>query len=118
MTEVLHYQFMMDKAALQAHVLFPGPHLVNTNILNSMRNRPSALRDDNEPVAYTSMADLAKASGIANMQLTEPEEVAQTCLEGITAGQFWILPASSRNDKEFSRRSESILRRQNPKLSA
>lgn len=118
MTEVLHYQFLMDAAALQAHVLFPGPHLVNTNILSSMRNRPAQLRDDNEPVAYTSMADLAKASGIANMQLTEPEEVAETCLDGMLAGKFWILPPSSRNDETISRRTDSILRRENPQLEA
>lgn len=116
MSEVLHYQFLMDGAALQAHVLFPGPHLVNTNILSSMRNRPADLRDNDEPVAYTSMADLAKASGIANMKLTEPEEVAETCLAGISAGQFWILPPSTHNDKQLSQRTESILRRENPAL--
>ena len=82
-SEVLHYQFLMEGAALQAHVLFPGPHLVNTNILSSMRNRPEQLRDDDEPVAYTTMQSLAKASGIKNMQLTEPEEVAERCLQGI-----------------------------------
>lgn len=116
-TEVLHYQFLMEKAALQAHVLFPGPHVVNTNILSSMRNRPDHLRDDNEPVAYTTMADLAKASGIKNMQLTEPEDVAKMALEGIAAGDFWILPASERNDAQFKRRSDSILARANPTLS-
>ena len=118
MTEVLHYQFLMDAAALQAHVLFPGPHLVNTNILSSMRNRPAQLRDDDEPVAYTSMADLAKASGIADMQLTEPEDVAETCLAGMIAGKFWILPPSDRNDETISRRTDSILRRENPQLKA
>ncbi|CAA0126172.1 1-deoxy-11-beta-hydroxypentalenate dehydrogenase [Halioglobus japonicus] len=118
MSEVLDGQFKMDDAALQAHVLFPGPHLVNTNILSSMRNRPEQLRDNDEPVAYTSMADLAKASGIANMKLTEPEEVAETCLAGIRDGQFWILPPSKSNDKQISRRTESILRRQNPQLQA
>ena len=116
MTEVLHYQFLMDEANLQAHVLFPGPHVVNTNILSSMRNRPDRLRDDDEPVAYTTMADLVKSSGIKNMQLTEPEEVAETCLAGITAGQFWILPASEANDKQFKRRTDSILARSNPPL--
>lgn len=115
-TEVLHYQFLMEEAALQAHVLFPGPHVVNTNILSSMRNRPDHLRDDNEPVAYTSMADLAKASGLKNMPLTEPEEVAETALRGIAAGDFWILPASDRNDAQFAARSDSILSRSNPSL--
>lgn len=116
MTEVLHYQFLMEEAKLQAHVLFPGPHLVNTNILSSMRNRPDQLRDDNEPVAYTTMADLAKASGIKNMRLTEPEEVAETCLAGIRAGQFWILPASEANDAQFRKRADNILARANPSL--
>jgi NAD(P)-dependent dehydrogenase (short-subunit alcohol dehydrogenase family) len=116
MSEVLHYQFLMEEAALSAHVLFPGPHIVNTNILSSMRNRPDHLRDDNEPVAYTTMADLAKASGMENMPLTEPEEVAQTCLAGIRAGDFWILPASEANDAQFERRSASILARSNPTL--
>lgn len=118
MTEVLHYQFLMDKAALQAHVLFPGPHLVNTNILSSMRNRPDHLRDDNEPVAYTTMADLAKASGLKNLLLTEPEEVAETCLAGIRAGKFWILPPSDTGDAQLRSRTESILARVNPALSA
>jgi NAD(P)-dependent dehydrogenase (short-subunit alcohol dehydrogenase family) len=116
MTEVLHYQFLMEDAALQAHVLFPGPHLVNTNILSSMRNRPEHLRDDDEPVAYTSMANLAKASGLKNMPLTEPEEVAETCLEGIRAGKFWILPASKANDAQLAARTENILARANPVL--
>src|SRR6056297_73015 len=116
MSEVLHYQFLMDGAALQAHVLFPGPHIVNTNILSSMRNRPDHLRDDDKPVAYTTMADLAKASGLENMQLTEPEEVAETCLQGIRAGKFWILPASEANDAQLRKRTESILARANPVL--
>tara|TARA_R110000823_G_scaffold119998_12_gene244456 strand:- start:17125 stop:17991 length:867 start_codon:yes stop_codon:yes gene_type:complete len=116
MSEVLHYQFLMDGAALQAHVLFPGPHIVNTNILSSMRNRPDHLRDDNEPVAYTSMSDLAKASGLKNMPLTEPHEVAETCLAGIRAGKFWILPASEANDAQLRKRTENILARANPAL--
>ena len=116
MTEVLHYQFLMDDAALQAHVLFPGPHVVNTNILSSMRNRPSDLRDDDEPVAYTSMADLLKSSGLGDMPLTEPEEVAETCLAGMESGQFWILPPSNTNDAQLRARTESILARANPTL--
>jgi len=116
MSEVLHYQFLMEGAALQAHVLFPGPHVVNTNILSSMRNRPRNLRDDDEPVAYTSMADLIKASGLKDMPLTEPEEVAEACLAGIRAGQFWILPASEANDAQLRNRMEGILARANPVL--
>lgn len=115
-TEVLNYQLQMEGAKLQAHILFPGPHVVNTNILNSMRNRPAELSDGEEVGAYSSMADLVKASGIKDMQLTEPEEVAEDCLQGIKNKQFWILPASEKNDKKVRDRTESILSRSNPML--
>ncbi|MDO8863148.1 SDR family NAD(P)-dependent oxidoreductase [Haliea sp. E1-2-M8] len=116
MSEVLHYQLLLEESALQAHVLFPGPHLVNTNILSSMRNRPRDLRDDDEPLAYTSMKDLARASGIQNLQLTEPEEVAETCLQGMLDKKFWILPASEAQDARIKDRTENILARRNPQL--
>jgi NAD(P)-dependent dehydrogenase (short-subunit alcohol dehydrogenase family) len=119
LSEVLNYQFLTDNAKLQAHVLFPGPHLVNTNILNSQRNRPEELRDDERSsAAYVSMQDLAEQAGIAGveLQLTEPEEVAQTCLDGIRAGKFWILPESEDQDAKIQERTQSILTRTNPIL--
>lgn len=116
MTEVLHYQFLAEGAALRAHVLFPGPHVVNTNILNSMRNRPPELRDDEEPPAYVSMRELLKASGIADPQLTEPEEVAATCLEGMKAGRFWIFPDNEAQEGRIRQRTDDILARRNPPL--
>lgn len=116
MTEVLHYQFLTEGAALQAHVLFPGPHVVNTNILSSARNRPPELRDEEDTPVYTDMRELLKASGIANPQLTEPEEVATTCIEGMRAGQFWIFPANEAQEGKIRRRTEDILARRNPPL--
>ena len=116
MTEVLNYQLLMEGAQLQAHVLFPGPHLVNTNILNSMRNRPTDLSDGEELESYTAMSDLAKATGIKDFQLTEPEEVAEDCLEGIKNNRFWILPASEKTDTKLRDRTDNILRRSNPTL--
>lgn len=114
-TEVLHYQFLMDKAALRAHVLFPGPHLVNTNILASERNRPAALRDGQPEDSYLSMEELARKAGV-EFQLTEPMEVAETCLRGIEDDRFWILPASERQDSRIRQRMASILSRENPVL--
>lgn len=116
MTEVLHYQFLMDQAKLQAHLLFPGPHLVNTNILNAMRNRPAELSDGEPMGAYTAMSDLAKASGIKDLKLTEPEEVAELCFQGMRDKQFWILPPSENNDRKVQGRARSILDRSNPLL--
>ena len=117
LSEVLHAQLRSRNSLIKAHVLFPGPHLVNTNILNSQRNRPSSLRDENgAPEAYVSMQDLAEQAGLADgaVLLTEPHEVAEACLEGILDGQFWILPESEEQDERVRDRTESILNRRNP----
>lgn len=116
LTEVLHYQFLMDGAKLQAHVLFPGPNLVNTNILNSDRSRPDAFRSEGqEPSAYVDMKALAESSGVG-FKLTQPEEVADLALEGIREGRFWILSKLGYSDARLRVRTRSILERENPAL--
>lgn len=103
-TEVLNYQLQMDASKLSAHVLIPGPYVINTNILNSERNRPGAA-----PAAegYRSMAELAEKSGLST-RLTEPSEVAEYCLRGVEKNQFWIVPESAPLDPRFERRVEHI----------
>ncbi|MGB5286333.1 MAG: SDR family NAD(P)-dependent oxidoreductase, partial [Polyangiales bacterium] len=114
LSEVLHYQFLMDEAKLQAHVLFPGPYLVNTNILNSDRVRPDEFRIEGQaPATYVNMKALAQSAGV-ELRLTEPEEVADMALEGIRDGRFWILSKLGKSDARLSARTESILARKNP----
>jgi short-subunit dehydrogenase len=115
LTEVLHYQLLKEGSKIQASVLFPGPHLVNTGILNSGKSRPQKFKGDSEsqPEFYMDFKTLAKNSGIA-FQLTEPEEVAAYTLEGIKQNKFWILPPSEKQDKKVRVRTESILSRENP----
>lgn len=114
LTEVLHFQFLMDKAKLRAHVLFPGPHLVNTNILNSDRVRPEEFRIEGQaPATYVDMKALAESAGI-EFKLTEPEEVADMAIEGIRSNRFWILSKLGKSDERLRTRTEQILRRENP----
>ena len=114
LTEVLHFQFLMDGAKLQAHVLFPGPYLVNTNILNSDRVRPEAFRIEGQaPASYGSMKALAESAGV-ELKLTQPDEVADMALEGVRDGRFWILSTHGKSDERLRRRTESILERKNP----
>lgn len=114
LSEVLRYQFLMDDAKLQAHVLFPGPYLVNTNILNSDRVRPDEFRIEGQaPATYVNMKALAESAGV-EFKLTEPEEVADMALEGIRYGRFWILSKLGKSDARLSARTESILARKNP----
>lgn len=116
MTEVLNYQLQMDKSLLQAHLLFPGPNLVNTNILNSERSRPQQLRGADAPLpGYASMKELAEKSGI-NFQLTEPADVAAYCLRGIEQGQFWIMHEAMVNDTRLERRTQHIQEQTRPSI--
>jgi NAD(P)-dependent dehydrogenase (short-subunit alcohol dehydrogenase family) len=115
-TETLHYQLLMENAQIGASALFPGPYLVNTQILNSGRNRPAELTDASSPaVDYVSMEALAKSSGV-QFRLTEPDDVAAYCLEGIREGRFWIIPESEQQNARVRERYEGILARRNPEL--
>jgi NAD(P)-dependent dehydrogenase (short-subunit alcohol dehydrogenase family) len=116
LTEVLHFQLLMEGARLKAHVLFPGPHLVNTNILSSDRVRPEEFRvEGQEPATYVDMKALAESAGI-RLELTEPEEVAKMAIDGIRNDQFWILSTEGKSDVRLRARTQSILERRNPVL--
>lgn len=116
LTEVLHLQFLAEKARLSAHLLYPGPYLVNTNILNSDRVRTDEYKVEGEgPPAYMDMKALAASAGI-DFKLTEPEEVADMALEGIREGRFWILSKLGTSDANLEARTQSILARENPRL--
>lgn len=111
LTEVLHHQLKAADAKVKAGLLFPGPHLVNTNLMRS--ERPADFVDPNSPQPEgKSMADLARQNG--GVPVTEPEEVAAFALEGVAAGRFWLLPESERSDGNIRRRTESILARTDP----
>ncbi len=118
LSEVLHYQLQMIGARLRASVLYPGPHIVDTNIFSSARNRPAELpleRDVGPPPTLEDIRKLAKQGGI-DMQVTDPSEVAESALEGIRNDRFWILPTSDDGDARIRARLEGILARRNPVL--
>ena len=115
LTEVLHYHFVMDQLRLKASVMFPGPHLVNTNLLNSARQRPAEFTTADSVIPEAvDMGHLAKVVG--KIELTEPAEVAAYTLEGIREERFWIMPPSEAQDQRVRDRCESILRRTSPAL--
>lgn len=113
-SEVLHQQLLREGDRVRAAVLFPGPHVVNTSILASKRNRPADYGDDdgNKP-AYETMEDLVRTTGL-KMALTEPEEVASFAIEGVRQGKFWLLPESADGDLKVSERTANLLARANP----
>lgn len=113
-SEVLYQQLLREGDKVRAAVLFPGPHVVNTSILASKRNRPGDYGDtDTNKPAYETMEDLVRTTGL-KMSLTEPEEVASFALAGIRAGKFWLLPESEENDQKLKERIDTLLARENP----
>lgn len=114
-SEVLYQQLLREGAKVRAAVLFPGPHTVNTLIMASRRVRPHeyASVTPEAPVAYETMQDLMKTTGL-KMKLTEPEEVADFAVDGVREGRFWLLPASEDSDNMVRARIEGLLARANP----
>ncbi len=100
-TEVLHYQLLKAESKIKVAIMFPGPHVVNSNILNSAHARPDRFAGEgvNKPKAYTSFEDLTKATGI-EFNLTEPMDVALYTVDQIKAGHFWILPPEDYDEQK------------------
>lgn len=114
-SEVLHQQLLREGGKLRAAILFPGPHTVNTGILASGEVRPAQYvdNDDQKKVAYRTMDDLLKTTGL-QMKLTEPEEVASFALAGVKEGSFWLIPKNPDGDAMIAARTEQILARRDP----
>ncbi len=115
LTEVLHAQLVASGSKITAHALFPGPFLVDTDILNSDRARTDAYRHEGQtPSPHADMKALAASAGV-EFKLTQPEEVAEMALEGVREGRFWILSPLGKSNENLLRRTQSILDRENPK---
>ena len=114
-SEVLYQQLLREGGKVKTAILFPGPHTVNTSIMASRRVRPTeyAGSGPEAPVAYETMQDLMKTTGL-KMQLTEPEEVADFAVDGVIAGRFWLLPPSEDGDNMVRTRIEGLLARADP----
>ena len=107
LTEALHLELAQRGAAVGASVLCPG--IVRTNILDSGRNRPEALRNPGprrpDP-AQERLRDEFARNAIA------PAEVAAQVFEAIRDQRFWILTHDI--DSWIRRRADGILARANP----
>lgn len=114
-SEVLYQQLQRAGAKVRAAVLFPGPNTVNTAIMASNLVRPTdyAGETPSDAVAYRTMQDLVKATGL-KLALTEPEEVADFAVEGVRKGRFWLLPESETGDEMIRLRTDGILARADP----
>jgi NAD(P)-dependent dehydrogenase (short-subunit alcohol dehydrogenase family) len=117
-TEALHLQLKLVRAKLTASVLYPGPHVVATNIFSAARNRPADLppeRPLGKPPTLDDLRGWAEKAG-REFKVTTPEEVADYAFDGIRAGRFFLLPESADMDQRIRTRADGVLARRDPEL--
>lgn len=116
-TEVLHYQLLKAESKVKVAIMFPGPYVVNSNILNSAHARPDRFSTEgvSKPKEYTSFKDLTKATGI-EFNLTEPMDVALYTVDQIKQGNFWILPPEGYDEQKqkILNRAQNIVQQVTP----
>jgi NAD(P)-dependent dehydrogenase (short-subunit alcohol dehydrogenase family) len=110
LTEVLRDQLKQHAPQIKAGLLFPGPSLVNTGLLDSPRGA-DYLDPTNPPIPGRPMSELAERMG--GIKMTEPEEVAALAIRCIEQEQFWMLHENS-NTASFEKRCADIVARRNP----
>jgi len=117
LTEALYYQLVQFGSKIHASVLYPGPHIVASNIFTAARNRPAEhARDEPQvtpPMTLDAILDMAAAAGL-RMRTTRPAEVAEHLFDGLLDDRYFILPASEEGDRRFRERVEALLARRNP----
>jgi NAD(P)-dependent dehydrogenase (short-subunit alcohol dehydrogenase family) len=119
-TENLYFQMRQLESNVQINALMPGPHSVATGIFDSGRNRPDDL--PNNPMkpdfGMKTADDMVTMMGQAGIkvEITQPEEVAVSALQGLRDNSFLIMPLSEPIEAAVAKYHESILNRTAPPM--
>jgi NAD(P)-dependent dehydrogenase (short-subunit alcohol dehydrogenase family) len=116
-SEVLYGQLRAVGSRIDVSVLYPGPKVLRTGLLESSSRRPDRWANDTpRTTPYTTVESFEarlRAAGI-EPEYTPVEAVAEEAVAGIREGRFWILPPSERTDETIRTRAASMLERANP----
>ena len=117
LSEVLWGQLRSVESRIGVSVLYPGPKVLRTGLLESASKRPSRWHNDRpRTTPFTTIESFEarmRAAGI-EPEYTPVEAVAEEAFDGIRANRFWILPASDRTDDKIRARAASLLARSDP----
>lgn len=115
LSETLYYELALRGARLKVSVLCPG--FVNTNVLDSQRNRPARLQnapDGEKPFSPQAEAALQRVQQALRDGMP-PRQVANIVFEAIREERFYILTHPTWKGAIQSR-MEDILHERNPTL--
>lgn len=112
LSEHLYRSLRQQQAQINVSVLCPG--WVNTQIMDSGRNRPPELHDpsSNEPLSPEDEALIEEMRQAAQSGMS-PQQVAEHVFRAIREEQFYILTHPEYN-LEVQKRMEDILQQRNP----
>jgi NAD(P)-dependent dehydrogenase (short-subunit alcohol dehydrogenase family) len=116
-TEVLYGQLRAVDSRIGVSVLYPGPKVLRTGLLESSSKRPDRWANDTpRSTPYTTIESFEARMRAAGMEpdYTPVEAIAEEAVAGIREGRFWILPDSERTDTTIRTRAASMLDRANP----
>ena len=98
-------------------MLYPGPHIVASNIFDARRNRPAEFTREvpqvAPPITLDTIRSLAKLGGV-ELQTTTPDEVAEHAFQGLLRRRLLHPAEQPRGDARFRERFDNVLQRRNP----
>ncbi len=117
LSEVLWGQLRSVDSRIGVSVLYPGPKVLRTGLLESASKRPTQWQNDApRTTPFTTIESFEARMRAAGMEpdYTPVEAVAEEAFAGIRENRFWILPASDRTDDKIRARAASLLARSEP----
>ena len=114
LSEHLYKDLKAHQAKLSASVLCPG--WVDTNIIDSARNRPAALapKDASEPSAQSRERHEAVREFLKGG--FRPEAIAEQVVDAIRADRFYVLPVQPQIEQAIALRMNDIRQGRNPTI--
>jgi NAD(P)-dependent dehydrogenase (short-subunit alcohol dehydrogenase family) len=114
LTENLSVDLKTENTNVGCSVLCPG--FVNTNIINSGRNRPAYLGNDEEPRPLTTEDEqrIAIFQEVLRQGM-QPEEIAEIVFDAIRANRLYIL-THDHFDEMIRARAENMINGTNPQM--
>jgi NAD(P)-dependent dehydrogenase (short-subunit alcohol dehydrogenase family) len=117
--EVMAQQVMMAGSKVKAAILFPGPHVVETNLFSSHRNvqkqyaDPAIVAGNGVNTIEDFQARMKSFLG-REVALTSPEEFAEEVFQSVLRDEFYILPLTQSTKEAVRTRYEIMLDRGQP----
>jgi NAD(P)-dependent dehydrogenase (short-subunit alcohol dehydrogenase family) len=117
--ETLANQLQAEGSKVKASLLFPGPHVVDTNLFQSYQNLPSryddqALRDGGRVKSMEGYRELMRKTLGREALTTDPDDFAEEIHRSILSGEFYVLPLTDKAKAAVRKRFETLVERGQP----